>query len=53
MSIRSFVDEHYRTYPAPSLEQPVAVDHLENGGRLFLTLAGAMRRQKSAVVWPR
>ena len=44
MSIRSFVDEHYRHFNAGTVARAASslVDHLENGGRLFLTLAGAM-----------
>ena len=55
MSIRSFVDEHYQHFNAGTVARAASslVDHLENGGRLFLTLAGAMSTAKSAVVWPR
>ena len=44
MSIRAFVDEHYRHFNAGTVARASAslVDHLAAGGRIFLTLAGAM-----------
>ena len=44
MSIRAFVDEHYRHFNAGTVARASAllVDHLAEGGRIFLTLAGAM-----------
>ncbi|HII26833.1 MAG TPA: deoxyhypusine synthase family protein, partial [Candidatus Poseidonia sp.] len=44
MSIRAFVDEHYRHFNAGTLGRAARSlnDFLENGGRIFLTLAGAM-----------
>ena len=44
MSIRAFVDEHYRHFNAGTVARASAslVDHLAGGGRIFLTLAGAM-----------
>ncbi len=44
MSIRTFVDEHYHHFNAGTLRRAAVslVEHLEQGGRLFLTLAGAM-----------
>ena len=44
MSIRAFVDEHYRHFNAGTVRRAAVslVDHLEQGGRIFLTLAGAM-----------
>ena len=44
MSIRAFVDEHYRHFNAGTVARASAslVDHLAGGGRIILTLAGAM-----------
>ncbi|MDB2397926.1 deoxyhypusine synthase family protein [Candidatus Poseidoniales archaeon] len=44
MSIRAFVDEHYRHFNAGALAATATslTDFLANGGRLFVTLAGAM-----------
>ena len=44
MSIRAFVDEHYRHFNAGTVARASAslVDHLAGGGGIFLTLAGAM-----------
>ena len=44
MSIRSFVDEHYRHFNAGTVARASAslVEVLDDGGRVFLTLAGAM-----------
>ena len=44
MSIRAFVDEHYRHFNAGALAATARslTDFLDNGGRLFVTLAGAM-----------
>ena len=44
MSIRSFVDEHYRHFNAGALAATATslTEFLANGGRLFVTLAGAM-----------
>ncbi|DAC56732.1 MAG TPA: deoxyhypusine synthase, partial [Candidatus Poseidoniales archaeon] len=44
VSIRAFVDEHYRHFNAGTLGRAARSlnDFLENGGRIFLTLAGAM-----------
>ena len=44
MSIRSFVDEHYRHFNAGTVARASAslVEVLNDGGRVFLTLAGAM-----------
>ena len=44
MSIRSFVDEHYRHFNAGTVARASSslVEVLEDGGRVFLTLAGAM-----------
>ncbi|MCH1616707.1 MAG: deoxyhypusine synthase family protein [Candidatus Poseidonia sp.] len=44
MTVRAFVDEHYRHFNAGVLRRAAGtlVNHLEQGGRLFLTLAGAM-----------
>lgn len=44
MTVRSFVDEHYHRFNAGTLRSAAAslVDHLEGGGGLFVTLAGAM-----------
>ena len=44
MSIRAFVDEHYHHFNAGTVRRAAVslVEHLEQGGRLFLTLAGAM-----------
>ena len=44
MSIRAFVDEHYLHFNAGTVARASAslVDHLAGGGRIFLTLAGAM-----------
>lgn len=44
MSIRAFVDEHYRHFNAGTVRRAAVslVEHLEQGGRIFLTLAGAM-----------
>ncbi len=44
MSIRSFVDEHYRHFNAGTVARASSslVEFLDEGGRIFLTLAGAM-----------
>jgi len=44
MSIRSFVNEHFRHFNAGTVARASAslVDLLDEGGRIFLTLAGAM-----------
>ncbi|RJU99894.1 MAG: deoxyhypusine synthase [Candidatus Poseidoniales archaeon] len=44
MTVRAFVDEHYRHFNAGTLRRAAnsLVDHLEQGGGLFVTLAGAM-----------
>ena len=44
MSVRAFVDEHYRHFNAGALQSAAAslTDFLESGGKLFVTLAGAM-----------
>ena len=44
MSIRAFVDEHYRHFNAGALAATATslTAFLANGGRLFITLAGAM-----------
>jgi len=44
VSIRSFVDEHYRHFNAGALAATATslTEFLANGGRLFVTLAGAM-----------
>ena len=44
MSIRAFVDEHYRHFNAGALAATATslTEFLANGGRLFVTLAGAM-----------
>ena len=44
MSIRAFVDEHYRHFNAGALAATATslTEFLANGGRLFITLAGAM-----------
>ena len=44
MSIRAFMDEHYRHFNAGTVHRAAVslVEHLEQGGGLFLTLAGAM-----------
>ena len=44
MSIRSFVDEHYRHFNAGTVARASSslVEVLDDGGRVFLTLAGAM-----------
>ena len=44
MSIRAFVDEHYRHYNAGSLADAARslTEFLANGGKMFLTMAGAM-----------
>ena len=44
MSVRDFVNEHYRHFNAGTVKRASAslVDMLESGGKLFLTLAGAM-----------
>lgn len=44
MSIRAFVDEHYRHFNAGALASTARslTAFLEEGGRLFITLAGAM-----------
>lgn len=44
MPIRRFVDEHFRHFNAGTLQRAAhsLVDFLEQGGRLFVTLAGAL-----------
>lgn len=44
MTIRAFVDEHYRHFNAGALASTARslTTFIENGGRLFVTLAGAM-----------
>ncbi len=44
MTVRAFVDEHYRHFNAGTLRRAAdsLVDHLEQGGGLLVTLAGAM-----------
>jgi len=44
MGVRDFVNEHYRHFNAGTVQRASAslVDMLESGGKLFLTLAGAM-----------
>jgi deoxyhypusine synthase len=44
VSIRAFVDEHYRHFNAGALAATATslTEFLANGGRLFITLAGAM-----------
>ena len=44
MTIRAFVDEHYRHFNAGALASTARslTEFIENGGRLFVTLAGAM-----------
>ncbi len=44
MSIRSFMDEHYRHFNAATTVRAAKAwnDHLDRGGVMFLTLAGAM-----------
>ena len=44
MSVRNFVDEHYRHFNAGELASAAVslTDFLDKGGKVFLTLAGAM-----------
>ena len=44
MSVRNFVNEHYRHFNAGELASAAGslTDFLDNGGKVFLTLAGAM-----------
>lgn len=44
MSIRAFVDEHYRHFNAGTLQRAARslTDFIDAGGKVFLTLAGAM-----------
>ena len=44
MSVRAFVDEHYRHFNAGTLRRAASslIDHIEKGGTVFATLAGAM-----------
>ena len=44
MTIRAFVDEHYRHFNAGALASTARslTEFIENGGRLFVTLAGTM-----------
>jgi len=44
MKIRDFVHHHYRHFNAASLTRAARgyVDHLEGGGSMLVTLAGAM-----------
>ena len=44
MSVRNFVNEHYRHFNAGELASAAVslTDFLDNGGKVFLTLAGAM-----------
>lgn len=44
MSIKKFIDTHYRHFNAASLKAAAAawVDHHRRGGKMFVTLAGAM-----------
>ena len=44
MSVRTFVKEHYRHFNAGSLASASEslLQFLESGGKIFLTLAGAM-----------
>lgn len=44
MSIRAFVEEHYRHFNAGTLQRAASslVHHIEHGGKVFVTLAGAM-----------
>jgi deoxyhypusine synthase len=43
-AIKSFIKHHYRHFNAASLVDAAQgyVDHLDNGGKMFVTLAGAM-----------
>ena len=44
MGVRDFVDEHFRHFNAGTLQEAAMslTALLENGGKVFLTLAGAM-----------
>ena len=44
MSIRAFLDEHYRHFNAGTLQRAARslTDFIDAGGKVFLTLAGAM-----------
>ena len=44
MGVREFVNEHYRHFNAGTVQRASTslVDHLNAGGKIFLTLAGAM-----------
>ncbi len=44
MSIKKFIDHNYRHFNAASLKaaSEAYVEHLQNGGKMFVTLAGAM-----------
>ncbi|MCB0332900.1 MAG: deoxyhypusine synthase family protein [Bdellovibrionales bacterium] len=44
MSMKQFIDKHYRHFNAATLRDAAIawVKHLEGGGKMFLTLAGAM-----------
>ena len=44
MSVRAFVDHHYRHFNAGALKSAASslTDFLQSGGKLFVTLAGAM-----------